>query len=122
MSKFEKLVVTVGYIYYPFESTTNLIHIYMIATQGSPIIQPATLWYLGKEITEKLNFNPHLKAYDDWDFGLCALELLGLNRLYYDYRVAALVSSILIKKKGYSRYLLEKLGIIKAVPKPYSQL
>ena len=118
----EKLVVTVGHIYYPFELTTNLIAYLYDRYVRKPYNTTGYFIAFKKEITTKLNFNPHLKANDDWDFGFQALKLLGLNRLYYNYHVAVLVSSRLVKKKNYSKYLLENLGIIKTIPKPYSQL
>jgi len=118
----EKLVVTVGHIYYPFELTTNLIAYLYDRHLRKPYNTTGYFIAFKKEITTKLNFNPHLKANDDWDFGFQALKLLGLNRLYYNYHVAVLVSSRLVKKKNYSKYLLENLGIIKTIPKPYSQL
>jgi glycosyltransferase involved in cell wall biosynthesis len=117
-----KLVVTVGHIYYPFELTTNLIAYLYDRYLRKPYNTTGYFIAFKKEITTKLNFNPHLKANDDWDFGFQALKLLGLNRLYYNYHVAVLVSSRLVKKKNYSKYLLENLGIIKTIPKPYSQL
>jgi len=118
----EKLVVTVGHIYYPLDLTTNL----MAYLYDRYIRKPynATGYFIAfkKQITTKLNFNPRLKANDDWDFGSRAFKVLGLNRLYYDYHVAVFVNSRLVKKKSYSKYLLENLGVIKTVPKPYSQL
>jgi len=118
----KKSVITVGHIYYPFELTTNLIAYLYDRYVRRPYNTTGYFIAFKKEITTKLNFNPHLKANDDWDFGFRALKLLGLNQLYYNYRVAVFVSSRLIKKKSYSRYLLENLGIIKTIPKPYSQL
>jgi hypothetical protein len=118
----KKLVATVGHIYYPFELTTNLIAYLYDRYVRKPYNTTGYFIAFKKEITTKLIFNPHLKANDDWDFGFRALKLLGLNRLHYDYHVAVLVSSRLVKKKSYSKYLLENLGIIKTIPKPYSQL
>jgi glycosyltransferase involved in cell wall biosynthesis len=118
----KKLVATVGHIYYPFDLTTNLIASLYDRYVRKPYNTTGYFIAFKKEVTKKLNFNPYLKANDDWDFGFRALKLLGLNRLHYDYHVAVLVSSRLIKKKGYSKYLLENLGIIKTIPKPYSQL
>jgi glycosyltransferase involved in cell wall biosynthesis len=118
----KKLVVTVGHIYYPFELTTNLIAYLYDYYVRKPYNTTGYFIAFKKEITTKLNFNPHLKANDDWDFGFRALKLLGLNWLYYNYHVAVFVSSRLVKKKNYSKYLLENLGIIKTTPKPYSQL
>jgi glycosyltransferase involved in cell wall biosynthesis len=118
----KKLIATVGHIYYPFDLTTNLMAYLYDRYVRKPYNTTGYFIAFKKEITEKLNFNPHLKANDDWDFGFRALKLLGLNRLHYNYHVAVLVSSRLIKKKNYSRYLLENLGIIKTIPKPYSQL
>jgi len=118
----KKLVVTVGHIYYPFELTTNLIAYLYDRYVRKPYNTTGYFIAFKKEITTKLNFDPHLKANDDWDFGFRALKLLGLNRLHYDYHVAVLVSSRLVKKKSYSKYLLGNLGIIKTIPKPYSQL
>jgi len=118
----EKLVATVGHIYYPLDLATNLIaYLYDRYIRKS---YNTTGYFIAfkKEVTSKLNFDPRLKANDDWDFGFRALKILGSSRLYYNYYVAVLVSSRLIKKKGYLKYLLENLGIIKVVPKPYSQL
>jgi glycosyltransferase involved in cell wall biosynthesis len=118
----EKLVATVGHIYYPLDLATNLIaYLYDRYIRKS---YNTTGYFIAfkKEVTSKLNFDPRLKANDDWDFSFRALKILGSSKLYYNYYVAVLVSSRLIKKKGYLKYLLENLGIIKAVPKPYSQL
>jgi glycosyltransferase involved in cell wall biosynthesis len=122
MNDHEKLVATVGHIYYPLNLTTNLIaYLYDRYIRKS---YNTTGYFIAfkKEVTSKLNFDPRLKANDDWDFGFRALKILGSSRLYYNYYVAVLVSSRLIKKKGYLKYLLENLGIIKVIPKPYSQL
>jgi glycosyltransferase involved in cell wall biosynthesis len=122
MNDHEKLVATVGHIYYPLDLATNLIaYLYDRYIRKS---YNTTGYFIAfkKEVTSKLNFDPRLKANDDWDFGFRALKILGSSRLYYNYYVAVLVSSRLIKKKGYLKYLLENLGIIKVIPKPYSQL
>ncbi|MCC6055475.1 MAG: glycosyltransferase [Desulfurococcaceae archaeon] len=122
MNDHKKLVATVGHIYYPLNLTTNLIaYLYDRYIRKS---YNTTGYFIAfkKEVTSKLNFDPRLKANDDWDFGFRALKILGSSRLYYNYYVAVLVSSRLIKKKGYLKYLLENLGIIKVIPKPYSQL
>jgi len=122
MNNPKKLVATVGHIYYPLELTTNLIAYLYDRYIRRPYNTTGYFIAFKKEITTRLNFNPRLKANDDWDFGFRALKILGPNRLYHDYHVAVFVSSRLVKKKSYSKYLLENLGIIKTVPKPYSQL
>ena len=122
MNKPEKLVATVGHIYYPLDLTTNLIAYLYDHYIRKPHNTTGYFIAFKKEVTSKLNFNPRLKANDDWDFGFRALKILGSSRLHYNYYVATFVSSRLIKKKGYLNYLLENLGIIRTIPKPYSQL
>jgi len=117
-----KLVGTVGHIYYPFELATNLMAYLYDRYIRRPFNTTGYFIAFKKEVIKKVNFSPHLKANDDWDFGFRALKLLGLNKLYYNYHVAVFVSSRLVKKKSYMKYLLENLGIIKNVPKPYTQL
>ncbi len=122
MNKPEKLVATVGHIYYPLGLTTNLIAYLYDRYIRKPHNTTGYFIAFKKEVTSKLNFDPRLKANDDWDFGFRALKILGSSRLHYNYYVAIFVSSRLIKKKGYLKYLLENLGIVRAIPKPYSQL
>jgi glycosyltransferase involved in cell wall biosynthesis len=122
MNKPEKLVATVGHIYYPLDLTTNLTAYLYDRYIRKPHYTTGYFIAFKKEVTSKLNFDPRLKANDDWDFGFRALKILGSSRLHYNYYTATFVSSRLIKKKGYLKYLLENLGIVKAIPKPYSQL
>ena len=118
----EKLVATVGHIYYPLDLVTNLIAYLYDRYIRRPYNTTGYFIAFKKEVITKLNFNPRLKANDDWDFGFRALKILGSSRLYYNYRIAVFVSSRLIKKKGYLKYLLENLGIVRAIPKPYSYI
>jgi glycosyltransferase involved in cell wall biosynthesis len=122
MNKPEKLVATVGHIYYPLDLTTNLIAYLYDRYIRKPHNTTGYFMAFKKEVTSKLNFDPRLKANDDWDFGFRAHKILGPGRLHYNYYVATFVSPRLIKKKGYLKYLLENLGIIRTIPKPYSQL
>jgi len=122
MNNHEKLVATVGHIYYPLDLTTNLVaYLYDRYIRESHNVTGYFIAFK-KKVASKLSFDPRLKANDDWDFGFRALKILGSSRLYYNYYVAVFVSSRLIKKKGYLNYLLENLGIIRTIPKPYSQL
>jgi glycosyltransferase involved in cell wall biosynthesis len=118
----EKLIATVGHIYYPLDLATNLIAYLYDRYIRKPHNTTGYFIAFRKEVSSKLNFDPRLKANDDWDFGFRALKILGSSRLHYNYYVATFVSSRLIKKKGYLKYLLENLGIVRAIPKPYSQL
>jgi glycosyltransferase involved in cell wall biosynthesis len=118
----EKFIATVGHIYYPLDLTTNIMAYLYDCYIRKPYNTTGYFIAFKKEVTTRLNFDPRLKANDDWDFGFRAFKILGSNRLYYNHRIAVLVSSRLVKKKNYSKYLLENLGIIKIIPKPYSQL
>jgi glycosyltransferase involved in cell wall biosynthesis len=118
----EKLVATVGHIYYPLDLATNLIAYLYDRYIRKPHNTTGYFIAFKKEVTSKLNFDPRLKANDDWDFGFRALKILGSSRLHYNHYVATFVSPRLIKKKGYLKYMLENLGIVKATPIPYSQL
>jgi len=122
MNNPKKLVTTVGHIYYPLDLTTNLIAYLYDRYIRKPHNTTGYFIAFKKEVTLKLNFDPRLKANDDWDFGFRALKILGSSRLHYNYYIATFVSSRLIKKKGYLKYLLENFEIVKAIPKPYSQL
>ena len=118
----KKLVATVGHIYYPLELSTNIMAYIYDRYLRKPYNTTGYFIAFKRQIVDKLNFDPRLIANDDWNFGARALELLGLNSLHYNWRVTVLVSSRLIKKKGYLRYIMECLGIIRIIPTPYSQL
>jgi len=117
----KKLIATVGHIYYPPELSTNMLAYLYDRYLRKPYHTTGYFIAFRREVTEKLNFNPRLKANDDWDFGRRAYKLFGLDRLHYNWWPAVLNSSRLIKKKGFVRYVVEHLGIIHAIPVPYSQ-
>jgi len=115
-------IATVGHIYYPFNLATNYLAYLFDKYLRKPYNTTGYFIAFKKEITNKINFNPRLKANDDWDFGLRAYKIFGIKAFYYDYFNAVIVSSRLIQKKGLTRYLLENLGIIKTTPIPYTHL
>jgi len=121
-SNAKKLIVTVGHIYYPLELFTNIMAYLYDRYLRKPYNTTGYFIAFKREIVEKLNFNPRLRANDDWDFGARASRLLGLNSLHYNWWIAVLVSPRLLKKKGYVRYIMEGLSIIRTTPTPYSQL
>jgi glycosyltransferase involved in cell wall biosynthesis len=117
-----KIVATVGHIYYPLDIATNLIAYLYDKYIRKPYNTTGYFIAFKGSLAKQINFNPELKANDDWDFGLRAYKILGVGKLYYHYYPAVLVNSRLVRKKGLSRYIFEGLGIMSSMPIPYSQL
>lgn len=117
-----KLVAAIGHIYYPICFTGNLIAYVYDKYIRKPYNTTGYFITFRKEIVDRVNFDPKLKANDDWDFGIRAYRILGPESLYYNYYISVLVSSRLIKKKGLLRYIGENMGVIKTTPVPYSQI
>ncbi len=117
----KKLVATVGHIYYPLELSTNIIAYLYDRYVRKPYNSTGYFIALKSEVKEVLNFNPHLKVHEDYDFGKRALKLFGLSRLYYSWFNAVLTSSRLIRSKGYAQYIMEKLGLFKSKYVTYTQ-
>jgi len=117
-----KSVATVGHIYYPIDFTTNLLAYLYDKYMRKPYNTTGYFIAFKKSLSKQINFNPNLRANDDWDFGLRAYKVLGMDGFYYHYYPAVLVSSRLIRKKGLLRYLLEASGMTCSTPIPYSQL
>ena len=120
--KSKVLVATVGHIYYPINFVENWVAYAYDAYIRKPYNTTGYFIAFRKEIADKVNFDPKLRANDDWDFGMRAYKTFGIGRLYYNHYIAVLVSSRYIKKKGLLRYVCENTGIIKVVPVPYTQL
>jgi glycosyltransferase involved in cell wall biosynthesis len=117
-----KDVATVGHIYYPIKFETNMIAYIYDKYMRKPYNTAGYFIAFRKSVSKYVNFDPKLKANDDWDFGFRAYQVLGLNKLSYDYKIAVLVSDRLIRKKGFLRYVAENLGVVSTIPVPYTQL
>jgi glycosyltransferase involved in cell wall biosynthesis len=118
----EKLIATVGHVYYPLDLTTNLMaYLYDRYLRG-PYKTTGYFIAFKKSVIERVNFNPKLRVHKDYDFGRRAYEIFGLRSMYYNPFVAVFVSARMIKKKGLGRYLLDWLGITKSGIISYSQL
>jgi len=122
MNNHEKLVATVGHIYYPLDLTTNLMAYLYDYYIRRPYNTTGYFIAFKRCVVEKVNFNPKLRVHEDYDFGRRAYEIFGLRSMYYNPFVAVSVSARLIRKKGLGRYLLEGLGITKSDIISYSQL
>jgi len=118
----EKLIATVGHIYYPLDLTTNLMAYLYDYYIRRPYKTTGYFIAFKKSVVEKVNFNPKLRVHEDYNFGRRAYEIFGLRSMYYNPLVAVFVSARLIKKKGLGRYLLDWLGITKLGIISYSQL
>lgn len=118
----DKLIATVGHIYYPLELTTNLIAYLYDRYVRKPYNTTGYFIAFKSEVINRVNFNPYLHVHEDFDFGRRAYEVLGLVKIYYNPFIAVLVSSRLIKRKGYFPYVMEKLAIIRTHYITYSQL
>jgi glycosyltransferase involved in cell wall biosynthesis len=118
----EKLIATVGHIYYPLDLTTNLMAYLYDRYLRRPYKTTGYFIAFKKSVIERVNFNPKLRVHEDYDFGRRAYEIFGLRSMYYNPFVAVFVSARMIKKKGLGRYLLDWLGITKSGIISYSQL
>jgi len=117
----EKLVATVGHIYYPLELSTNMIAYLYDYYMRKPYNTTGYFIAFRRDVLKKVNFNPNLRVHEDWDFGKRAYKMFGLRSMYYKPFTAVFVSSRLIKKKGLIRYLLDQLHVTKAKFASYSQ-
>jgi glycosyltransferase involved in cell wall biosynthesis len=118
----EKLIATVGHVYYPLDLTTNLMAYLYDRYLRRPYKTTGYFIAFKKSVIERVNFNPKLRVHEDYDFGRRAYEIFGLRSMYYNPFVAVFVSARMIKKKGLGRYLLDWLGITKSGIISYSQL
>jgi len=118
----EKLVATVGHIYYPLDLATNLLAYLYDYYVRTPCNTTGYFIAFRRSILGKVNFNINLKVHEDYDFGERACRTFGLRSMYLNPFVAVLVSSRLIKKKGVDRYVLDQMGILKSGIVSYSQL
>jgi len=118
----EKLIATVGHIYYPLDLTTNLVAYLYDCYIRRPYKTTGYFIAFKKSVVEKVNFNLKLRVHEDYDFGRRAYEIFGLRSMYYNPFVAVFVSARLIRKKGLGKYLLDGLGITKSGTISYSQL
>jgi hypothetical protein len=112
----EKLIATVGHVYYPLDLTTNLVAYLYDCYIRRPYETTGYFIAFKRSVVERVNFNLKLRVHEDYDFGRRAYEIFGLRSMYYNPFVAVLVSARLIRKKGLGKYLLDWLGI------SYSQL
>jgi cellulose synthase/poly-beta-1,6-N-acetylglucosamine synthase-like glycosyltransferase len=117
----EKLIATIGHIYYPLDLTTNLVAYLYDYYIRRPYKTTGYFIAFKKSVIERVNFNLKLRVHEDYDFGRRAYEIFGLRSMYYNPFVAVFVSARLIKKKGLGRYLLDRLGITKSGIISYSQ-
>jgi len=117
----EKLVATIGHIYYPLDLTTNMLAYLYDCYIRKPYNTTGYFIAFRRSVLEKVNFNPNLRVHEDWDFGRRAYKVFGLRSIYYNPFTAVFVSSRLIKKKGLIMYLLDQLHITKARFISYSQ-
>ena len=120
MQKKDKLVATVGHIYYPFKFETNVIAFIYDKYMRKPYNTTGYFIAFKKQVTNYVNFSPHLRYNDDWDFGYRVYRLFGWKAMDYNYLVAVLVSSRLIDKQGFTRYVIKQL--IKAPTVTYTKL
>jgi len=118
----EKLIATVGHIYYPLDLTTNLMAYLYDCYIRRPYNTTGYFIAFKKSVVERVNFNPKLRVHEDYDFGRRAYEIFRLRSMYYNSFVAVFVSARIIKKKGLGGYLLDRLGITKSGIISYSQL
>jgi len=118
----EKLVATVGHIYYPLDLKTNLMAYLYDRYLRRPYKTTGFFIAFKKSVMERVNFNPKWRVHEDYDFGRRAYEILGLRSMYFNPFVAVFVSARLIKKEGLGKYLLDRLGITKSGIISYSQL
>jgi len=95
-----KAVATVGHIYYPIDLTTNLFAYLYDKYVRRPYNTTGYFIAFKRSLAEEVNFDPNLKANDDWDFGSRAYKTLGMGKLYYHYYPAVLVSSRLLRGKN----------------------
>jgi glycosyltransferase involved in cell wall biosynthesis len=118
----EKLIATVGHVYYPLDLTTNLVAYLYDCYIRRPYKTTGYFIAFKRSVVERVNFNLKLRVHEDYDFGRRAYEIFGLRSMYYNPFVAVFVSARLIKKKGLGKYLLDWLGITKSGIISYSQL
>jgi glycosyltransferase involved in cell wall biosynthesis len=118
----KKLVTTVGHIYYPLNLATNLVAYLYDYYVRTPCNTTGYFIAFRRSILDKVNFDIDLKVHEDYNFGERACRNFGLRSMHLNQFVTVLVSSRLIRKKGLSRYLLDRVGVFKSDVVSYSQL
>jgi glycosyltransferase involved in cell wall biosynthesis len=120
MRKKDKLVATVGHIYYPFKLENNVVAFVYDKYMRKPYNTTGYFIAFKKKLTNYVNFSPSLRYNEDWDFGYRVYRLFGERAMDYNYLVAVLVSSRLIDKQGFARYIIRRL--LKTPTVTYTQL
>jgi glycosyltransferase involved in cell wall biosynthesis len=104
-----KVMTTVGHIYYPFRLETNIMAFIYDKYMRKPYNTTGYFIAFKKQLTKYVNFSPNLKYDEDWDFGYRVYKLYKEGYIHYNYMVAVLVSSRLIDKLGFARYITRQL-------------